>query len=64
VSTLISQPPKLLTGDDVVTRGTMDAWATYSACEHDRIRCLEIAGALIAAEIDRLLAEGKCERSR
>lgn len=29
-------PPELLTGDDVVTRGTAAAWATFSKCERYR----------------------------
>jgi len=40
----------------------MDAWPWAEGWDkrdkHDRIRRLEIAGALIAAEIDRLLAAG------
>ncbi len=34
-----------------------DEWCLIEKHKHDRIRCLTIAGALIAAEIDRLLED-------
>lgn len=36
-----------------VEKGNMDSWGLAAKHWRDRVRCLEIAGALIAAELDR-----------
>lgn len=52
-----------LPGLSVAEYGNMDAWPWHEEWDkrrkHDRLRSLVVAGALIAAELDRLIAEGE-----